>query len=250
MQSGEIAAQPPVQNDHVCGCGSASTPAAPAPHPLTARPAAPAGPPPQAQEAAAACAAHLQLGPEYMARYMYQQGPAMPYPSPGPAMPYVIMPWPPTWAPAAPPAQAPAEHTPPQAPPSESTTHGKKKCGGHDHEEYDPHEEEMYAYGPGHPKHDAHRYGQWVDVVNGIASGRPDVDKIMGLMEGYDGQFWKGLLMGAAATLLFTNDTVKGALAGAVGSAWGFFQQDKTDAAPVTEVPLPKADAADGKAAK
>jgi len=256
MQSGEMAARPPVQDDpKSCGCGSATaqTPVqTPDTGPGNRGPAGPggSGPPPQAQDAAAACAAHMQFGPEYMARYMYQQGPPMPYPAP--SMPYVIMPWPPAWAQAAPPAPAQtggqglAEPTPPPGPSADAAAaHGKKKCGGHDHAD---HAEEMPVHGPGHPKHDAWRYGQWVDVVNGIAGGRPDVDKIMGLMEGYDGQFWKGLLVGAAATLLLTNDTVKSALAGAAGSVWGFFQKDKTEASPVTDVPLAGESKAEGNA--
>lgn len=80
-----------------------------------------------------------------------------------------------------------------------------------------------------HPKHDAWRYGQWMEVVNGIAAGQPDVEKIMGLMEGYDGQFWKGLLVGAIAAMVLTNDAVKGTITGALGSAWGIFQKDKND---------------------
>lgn len=82
---------------------------------------------------------------------------------------------------------------------------------------------------PHHPKHDAWRYGQWLDVVNGIASGSPDINKIAGLMEEYDNQFWKGLLIGGVAAVILTSDTVKETLSGALGAAWGMFQKDKND---------------------
>jgi hypothetical protein len=86
--------------------------------------------------------------------------------------------------------------------------------------------------GPGvDPCIQAQRYAQWMEAACDIANGKPNVEKIMGLMQGYDGQFWKGALVGAAAALLIGNDTVKGAVTETVASIWGMFQSGAKESA-------------------
>jgi len=64
------------------------------------------------------------------------------------------------------------------------------------------------------PKHDEHKYGQFMEIVNDVANGNPpDVSKIMEIMRGTDTQFIKGAVVGAVSAFLLTNETVK---AGAV----------------------------------
>jgi hypothetical protein len=90
-----------------------------------------------------------------------------------------------------------------------------------------------YAGGaPGYdPCLEAQRYAQWMEAACEIANGKPNMEKIMGLMQGYDSQFWKGALVGAAAALLIGNDTVKGAVTETFASIWGMFQGGAKDGA-------------------
>lgn len=74
------------------------------------------------------------------------------------------------------------------------------------------------AYGGGAP---------WMDLVNDLANGNANPSRLMACLESLDGQFWKGALVGAAATLLFTNETVKSALAGALSGVFGAFQSEQ-----------------------
>ncbi|MFP4308743.1 MAG: hypothetical protein ACLFQQ_16155, partial [Desulfococcaceae bacterium] len=86
--------------------------------------------------------------------------------------------------------------------------------------------------GPGvDPCIQAQRYAQWMEAACDIANGKPNVEKIMGLMQGYDGQFWKGVVVGAAAALLIGNETVKGAVTETFAGIWGIFQGGSKDAA-------------------
>jgi hypothetical protein len=80
----------------------------------------------------------------------------------------------------------------------------------------------------------ANQYGRIAEVVNDIAKGeQPDMDKIVGLLNGFDTQFWKGALIGAVATLLVTNDAVKSAVSGTLGGIFGAFS--KKPEPPATE---------------
>jgi hypothetical protein len=82
------------------------------------------------------------------------------------------------------------------------------------------------SHGPGHPKHDAHQYGQFMGIVNDIANGNADPSKIMSMLGSIDGQFWKGALVGVGVTLLLTNDTVKSTLMGALAGVMGTFTKE------------------------
>lgn len=89
------------------------------------------------------------------------------------------------------------------------------------------------AAGPGHRKHDAHQYGQFMGIVNDIANGNADASRMMAFLDGLDNQFWKGALIGVAATLLLTNDALKNGIAGSLAGVFGAF--DKSSQDPQTE---------------
>ena len=89
------------------------------------------------------------------------------------------------------------------------------------------------AAGPGHRKHDAHQYGQFMGLVNDIANGNADASRMMAFLDGLDNQFWKGALIGVAATLLLTNDALKNGIAGSLAGVFGAF--DKSSQDPQTE---------------
>lgn len=82
---------------------------------------------------------------------------------------------------------------------------------------------------PAHLKHDEHKYGQLMGIVNDLANGNPDVSKMMGLLQSCDTQFWKGTLIGVAATLLLTNETVKNTITNAFSGIGGTFQAEKKE---------------------
>lgn len=82
-----------------------------------------------------------------------------------------------------------------------------------------------FESGPGHPKHEAHRYGQVMGLINDVANGNADPSQVMQLLGGLDSQFWKGALIGVGATLLVTNDAVKNALVSAMSGLAGCFEQ-------------------------
>ncbi|MFP4048397.1 MAG: hypothetical protein ACOCS8_00305 [Desulfovermiculus sp.] len=84
--------------------------------------------------------------------------------------------------------------------------------------------------GPGHPKHDAHRYGQVMGLINDVANGNADPSKVMQVLSSLDSQFWKGALIGVGATLLVTNETVKNALVSALSDLAGCFEQGSESA--------------------
>jgi len=80
-------------------------------------------------------------------------------------------------------------------------------------------------HGPGHPKHDAHQYGQFMGLVNDLANGNADASRLMSFLGSLDNQFWKGALVGVSATLLLTNDTVKNAIVGTLSNVLGAFEK-------------------------
>jgi len=85
------------------------------------------------------------------------------------------------------------------------------------------------AFGPGHPKHDQHQYGQFVQLVQDMANGKADPSRIMGFLEGLDAQFWKGALVGVAAVLLLTNDTVKSTMNSSLSGLMGVLGGEKKE---------------------
>ena len=69
---------------------------------------------------------------------------------------------------------------------------------------------------PHHPKHDAHKYGQIVQMAEKFVNGETDLSDVVNgisLLENQDSQFWRGLLVGGVATLVLTSDQVKNAMA-------------------------------------
>ncbi|THB63998.1 MAG: hypothetical protein D6E12_15870 [Desulfovibrio sp.] len=75
---------------------------------------------------------------------------------------------------------------------------------------------------PGAAMGQENRYGELFGLIQDAANGSPDVSRFMNFFQSTSSDFWKGALVGVAATLLLTNDTVKGALAGAFGGLMGF----------------------------
>lgn len=96
----------------------------------------------------------------------------------------------------------------------------------------------LHMYGPRPPEqpHCCHHNGHpgqapagrapWMDLVGDLANGNADPSRLMACLGSLDTQFWKGALVGVAATLLLTNDTVKSAIAGALSGVLGVFQPD------------------------
>lgn len=81
-------------------------------------------------------------------------------------------------------------------------------------------------HGPGHPKHDAHQYGQFMGLVNDLANGNADASRVMAFLGSLENQFWKGALVGVSTTLLLTNDTVKNAIVGTLSNILGAFEKE------------------------
>jgi hypothetical protein len=77
------------------------------------------------------------------------------------------------------------------------------------------------SHGPGHPKHDAHKYGQFIGLVNDLANGKADPYQVMSYLDNLDTQFWKGALVGLAVTLLLTNNPIKKTIGETFSGIWG-----------------------------
>lgn len=67
------------------------------------------------------------------------------------------------------------------------------------------------------------RYGELYGLIQEAAEGNPDVSRFLNFFQSTSSDFWKGALVGAGLTLLLTNDTVKGAIAGGVSGLMGMF---------------------------
>ncbi len=63
-------------------------------------------------------------------------------------------------------------------------------------------------------KHDGNMFqnGQFLEVLDGIMKGSPDMEKISGLIKSTDTQFWKGAAVGAGAAFILGNPTVQKAI--------------------------------------
>ncbi len=138
--------------------------------------------------------------------------PGYPNPAPHPA----------SFAPAGyPPPYAPPYYQAPQpapdmgkrgsTPAGKPDTHTAESSISHDDCGCSEHET---STGPEHLKHDENKFGQMFGIVNDIAKGQADPSQIISMLEGFDGHFWKGAIVGVAATLLLGSDAVKGAIAG------------------------------------
>jgi hypothetical protein len=85
------------------------------------------------------------------------------------------------------------------------------------------------AHEPEHLKHDQHQYGQFMQLVNDISNGNADPSRVMNFLGSLDTQFWKGALVGVAAVLLLTNDTVKNGIASGLSGVMGVFGKEKKE---------------------
>lgn len=105
-----------------------------------------------------------------------------------------------------------------QMPPFDPRRMGHSGCQGHP------------GMHPGAPslKHDEHRNGQLFGLIQDLANGQPDAGKIMNWLESCDTPFWKGALVGVAATMLVTNPTVKKTIVDSLSGLWGVFQKSDT----------------------
>ncbi|MBN2232616.1 MAG: hypothetical protein JW781_07340 [Deltaproteobacteria bacterium] len=68
-----------------------------------------------------------------------------------------------------------------------------------------------------HPKHDAHMYGQLLQMAEKFANGEANIADVVNgisLLERTDSQFWRGLLAGGVATMLLASGPVRESLAG------------------------------------
>lgn len=73
-------------------------------------------------------------------------------------------------------------------------------------------------------------YSALVKSVEAFAEGGAgvgDVIKTLYANTAQDDQFWKGAIVGAAATVLLTSDTVRAAMGGTLGSLFGSAQTDE-----------------------
>lgn len=68
------------------------------------------------------------------------------------------------------------------------------------------------GYGSMDPQHLENRYGQIMAMCNDFMQGKADPVQVMTFLNSTGSNFWKGALIGAAATFLLTNDGVKSAL--------------------------------------
>ncbi len=78
-----------------------------------------------------------------------------------------------------------------------------------------------------HPKYDAHKYGQMIDMVGRFLNGEANVGEVVnGLfsLNFQDDQFWKGAVVGAVAALLLTSETVQSGLTKTVGTIFATAQ--------------------------
>ena len=78
-----------------------------------------------------------------------------------------------------------------------------------------------------HPKYDAHRYGQMIDMVGRFLNGEANIGEVVdGLssLNFQDDQFWKGAVVGAIAALLLTSETVQSGLTKTVGTIFAAAQ--------------------------
>jgi hypothetical protein len=79
------------------------------------------------------------------------------------------------------------------------------------------------AFGPGHPKHDAHQYGQIMKLVGDMATGNADPSRVMEVLGSVDAQFWKGALVGVGAALLLTSSPAQNAISNVLSGIFGIF---------------------------
>ncbi|MUM76647.1 hypothetical protein GKC30_03250 [Pseudodesulfovibrio sp. F-1] len=84
------------------------------------------------------------------------------------------------------------------------------------------------------PKFDQNKLGQMYGVMTDVMNGEAEPTKLLGLLDGTGGEFWKGALVGAAAVVLLNNDAVKGALAGLAASAGSMFREADPEGEQVT----------------
>ncbi len=108
-------------------------------------------------------------------------------------------------------------------------------CGGKDAQGHPGfaghpgHGNPMYGAAPGYdPQHMENRYGQMLSMCNDLMQGKADPAKIASFLTSGGTHFWKGAIVGAAASLLLTNNAVKSALSDSFSSIFGASKSDKS----------------------
>ncbi len=81
------------------------------------------------------------------------------------------------------------------------------------------------------PSGDMNRFGQYLGVINDVASGRtPELPEIAQMVQQAPGDFWKGAIVGAVAGLLLTSESVRGGLGSVMGAVFSGFGGGEKDA--------------------
>ncbi len=81
------------------------------------------------------------------------------------------------------------------------------------------------------PAGDMNRFGQYLGVINDVASGRtPELPEIAQMVQQAPGDFWKGAIVGAAVGLLLTSESVRSGLGSVLGAVFsGFGGEDEVE---------------------
>ena len=68
---------------------------------------------------------------------------------------------------------------------------------------------------------DMNRFGQYLGVINDIASGKtPELPEVAQMVQQAPGDFWKGAIVGVAAGLLLTSESVRNGLGSVIGAVF------------------------------
>ncbi len=95
--------------------------------------------------------------------------------------------------------------------------------------QYQHHPHHQHHPGHEHGKGQEYRYGELYGLIQEAANGNADVAGFLRFFQSSSSDFWKGALVGGAVTLLLTNETVKNAIAGALGGVLGCLSRSAED---------------------
>lgn len=85
------------------------------------------------------------------------------------------------------------------------------------------------AMGSDDPQHLQNRYGQMLELCNELMQGKADPVKIASFLTTSGTYFWKGAIVGALATFVLTNASVKSAIRDSVSSVFGASKKPSAD---------------------
>jgi len=86
----------------------------------------------------------------------------------------------------------------------------------------------MPGFGSEDPQHLQNRYGQMLAMCNEIMQGKADPVKIASFLTANGTHFWKGAIVGALATFVLTNSSVKSALGDSFSAIFGRSKAEPT----------------------